>query len=69
MGTKSLKVCEILRTLLQEQPDADVNEAVLAVWEAQGIRFSQKQVVAIKTATKASGISAQFNNFKNEKRN
>lgn len=65
---KSLSVSGTLRALLRTNPKANVNDALVAVWEAQGVVFTDSQKILIQQAHKYSGICATFRKIKKEAR-
>lgn len=64
---KSLSVSGTLRALLKTNPKANVNDALVAVWEAQGVVFTDSQKILIRQCNKYSGISVLLNKIKKEK--
>jgi len=54
---KSLKVIDIIREL---PPGSTPNEAVLAVWERQGVNLSPQQKQAISEAVKVGTINSLY---------
>jgi hypothetical protein len=65
---RSLSVSGTLRALLKTNPKANVNDALVAVWEAQEIKFTDDQKLLIRQAHKYSGICATFRKIKKEAR-
>jgi hypothetical protein len=54
---KPLKIIDIIREL---PPESNANEAVLAVWERQGVNLSPEQKQAISEAVKVGTINSLF---------
>lgn len=63
---KPLSVSGIIRGLLKTNPNANVNDVILSVWEAQGIEFTDLQKIQIRKANKVSGISVLLNKIRKE---
>jgi hypothetical protein len=54
---KPLKIIDIIREL---PPESNANEAVLAVWERQGVNLSPEQKQAITEAVKVGTINSLY---------
>ena len=54
---KPLKIIDIIREL---PPESNANEAVLAVWERQGVNLSPEQKQAISEAVKVGTINSLY---------
>jgi hypothetical protein len=54
---KPLKIIDIIREL---PPESNANEAVLAVWERQGVNLSSEQKQAISEAVKVGTINSLY---------
>jgi hypothetical protein len=57
MMLKPLKIIDIIREL---PPESNANEAVLAVWERQGVNLSPEQKQAISEAVKVGTINSLY---------
>jgi hypothetical protein len=57
MMLKPLKIIDIIREL---PPESNANEAVLAVWERQGVNLSSEQKQAISEAVKVGTINSLY---------